>query len=242
MSEQDSNEESIEDQANSTRYKVIFVGDLGVGKTAIINALMDKPFKEDYENTIGVDLIKKTIKFKNELIKIQIWDTAGQEKYQGLIKSYVKNSAIVFVIYDITSKESFNNVMKWVNFVRDIEKTNFVVCGNKIDLESREVTEEDGKKLAEENKFTFYEISAKTGQGVKNMFYKAISDLPVFADDRGKEELIKELIEQNSNPIENEENKLGEGENGKEININGETKKVEGDAENKKKKKGKCKC
>ena len=85
------------------RQKLVVVGDVSVGKSAIINSLLGQKFKENYEASVGVDFFSKTIKFKGKSLKLQIWDSAGQEKYKSLIPSYVRGSAAIFVVYDITS-------------------------------------------------------------------------------------------------------------------------------------------
>ena len=86
------------------RQKVVMVGDVSVGKSAIINCLFGHKFKDSYEASVGVDFFSKTVKFKGKSLKLQIWDSAGQEKYKSLIPSYVRGSAIIFVVYDVTSK------------------------------------------------------------------------------------------------------------------------------------------
>ena len=198
MTEQDSNNDSIDDSQNVTRQKIIFVGDPGVGKTTIISRIMDNPFNEAYEPSIGVDFMSKTITYKGQSTKLQMWDTAGQEKYKGLIPSYVRNSSIVFLIYDVSTKTSFDNIPNWINFIRNIETTTLVLCGNKIDITEREVKKEDGEALAQKEGIAFFEASAKTGEGIKNMFYSAIANLPTFAEkNQNKENLIKELLQEN---------------------------------------------
>ena len=194
MTEQDSRDESDGDSVSVTRHKIIFVGDAGVGKTTLISRIMDNPFSDVYEPSIGVDFMSKSIKYRGQNIKLQMWDTAGQEKYKGLIPSYVRNSSIVFVVYDVSTKSSFDNVPKWISFIRSIENTTLVLCGNKTDLEKREVTKEEGEAFAQKESLAFFETSAKTGDGIKQMFYSAVSDLPVFAENNNKESLMKELM------------------------------------------------
>ena len=129
---------------------------------------------------------------------MQIWDSAGQEKYKGLIPSYVRNSSIVFVVYDVSSKTSFNNVPSWINFIRSIENTTIILCGNKVDLTTREVQSYEGQQFAQKEGLSFFEVSAKTGENVKLMFYTAVADLPTFAEGASnKDNLIKELQEEN---------------------------------------------
>ena len=190
-------EDSIENSMNIAKHKIIFVGDAGVGKTTIISRIMNNPFVEEYEPSIGVDFMSKNLKYNGQIVKLQIWDTAGQEKYKGLIPSYIRNSSIVFVVYDISSKTSFDNIPKWINFIKSIENTTLVLCGNKIDLENREVKKEEGEEFAKKEGISFFEVSAKTDENVKDMFYNVICDLPTFADNKNKENLIKELMQEN---------------------------------------------
>ena len=194
------------------RFKVIFVGDARVGKTTIISRIMDNPFNDAYEPSIGVDFMSKIITFQNTKINLQMWDPSGQEKYKGLIPSYVHNSSIVFLIYDVTSKSSFDNIPIWIDFIKDKEKNiTLVLCGNKIDLENREVTKEVGE---------FFEVSAKTGDEIKNMIYSSVADLSIFKEyNLNKENLVKELLQENENKKENKnENENENGDTAKLIN------------------------
>ena len=175
------NDSSIDVSYQVNRQKIIFTGDIYVGKTSIINVLMGQKFNNDYEASIGVDFFSKTIKYKGKIIKLQIWDSAGQEKFRSLIPNYIRGSSLVFVVYDISNKKSFNNVNSWVNFVNNIENSNIVIVGNKIDLENkREVTYEEGKKYCEENNFDFFEVSAKNDINLNNMLFNSVASLPFF--------------------------------------------------------------
>ena len=142
--------------------------------------------------------MSKNIRFRGQNTKIQIWDSAGQEKYKGLIPSYIRNSSLVFLVYDVSRKESFDNIINWINFVRNIEKTIMVLCGNKIDL-TREVEKSEGEELAKKEGLLFFECSAKTNENIKYMFYSAVVELPNFGieDESEKENVIKELMEEN---------------------------------------------
>ena len=225
MTEQDSKDDSGEESVNIARHKIIFVGDAGVGKTTIISRIMDNPFNEAYEPSIGVDFMSKNILFRGQNIKLQMWDTAGQEKYKGLIPSYVRNSSIVFLIYDVSVKTSFDNIPNWINFIRTIENTTLVLCGNKIDLSEREVKKEDGEALAQKEGIVFFEVSAKTGENIKTMFYNAVADLSTFAENNSnKENLVKELLQENG--VENEVGGIKPQEQNQppaqNINVNGQ--------------------
>ena len=234
MDDDDSNDESYDNSGETTKYKIIFVGDAGVGKTSIINRMMRHPYSDSYEPSIGVDFISKNIKFRGQNIKLQIWDTAGQEKYKGLIPSYVRNSSIVFVVYDISVKSTFQRIPTWLNFIRQIESTTLVLCGNKIDLDKkdREVTKEEGEAFAQKEGITFFETSAKTDENIKNMFYSSIADLPTFsAKNLNKENLIKELIEENyvDKPDEPLPGGVNQIPSEQKINVAGEEKKANGE-------------
>ena len=243
MTEQDSQADSVDDSVNVARHKIILVGDAGVGKTTIISRIMDNPFNEVYEPSIGVDFMSKNITFRGTNIKLQMWDTAGQEKYKGLIPSYVRNSSIVFLIYDVSVKSSFDNIPNWINFIRSIENNTLVLCGNKIDLSEREVKKEEGEALAQKEGITFFEVSAKTGEGIKNMFYNSVADLSTFAEhNSNKENLVKELLQENG--VENSVGGINAQEQNQppaqNINVNGELTPVNNNKINQKKKS--CGC
>ena len=104
MEKVNSTDISFDSGLNILRFKIVFVGDVSVGKTSIITQIMDGKFKDDYEPSIGVDFFSKTLRFRDKCIKLQVWDSAGQEKYRSLIPNYIRGSSIVFLIFDITSK------------------------------------------------------------------------------------------------------------------------------------------
>ena len=225
MVEQESHEDSVDNSISVTRHKVIFVGDASTGKTSIINRIIDNPFNDTYEVSIGIDFMSKNIRFRGQSIKIQIWDSAGQEKYKGLIPSYVRNSSIVFIVYDVSNRSSFDNIQNWISFVRNIEKTIIILCGNKIDL-TREVQANEGEELAKKEGLLFFECSAKTNENIKKMFFSSIAGLPTFGayEEDDKDNLISELLNENGVEV----NQDGGGNQDlviqppAKININGE--------------------
>ena len=199
-----SNSINISVSVNAIRYKIIFVGDAGVGKTTIINRINDNEFQSAYDATIGVDFWPKKINFRGNEITLQIWDTAGQERYRGLIPSYVRNSSIVFIVFDITNRKTFESIPKWIELIKSIEKNNILVLiGNKEDLkEKREVEEKEGNELAKKNEIAYYELSAKNynNNDIKKIFFNTVIELPTFSgyiDNKEKEGLIDELIQEN---------------------------------------------
>jgi len=223
---EESQQDSVDNSISVTRHKIILVGDAGVGKTAIINRIVNNEFSDVYEMSIGVDFVSKNIRYRGQNIKLQIWDTAGQEKYKGLIPSYIRNSSIVFVVYDISSKNSFNHIPSWINFIKSIENSTIILCGNKSDLVTREVEKNEGEEYAKKEGFQFFEVSAKADENVKLMFYTAVANLPSFFEGETiKENLIKELLEENGveNIQEGSNVQISDQEKGNTMNVNGKT-------------------
>ena len=126
MVEQESHEDSVDNSISVTRQKIIFVGDAATGKTSIINRIIDNPFNDIYEVSIGIDFMSKNIRFRGQNTKIQIWDSAGQEKYKGLIPSYIRNSSIVFLVYDVSKRSSFDNIINTIRIDRVPSGTNVI--------------------------------------------------------------------------------------------------------------------
>ena len=157
------------------KYKLIFLGDQSVGKSCILNRFMNDTFTEEYQATIGLDFQSKNVQIDNQDIHLLLYDTAGQEKFRSLIPMYTRDANIILLVYDICSKDSFNHLSDWLNDLTNINKDDviFAVVGNKIDLEDkREVTKEEGSNYAKEHDFIFAEVSAKSGDGFSELFYK----------------------------------------------------------------------
>ena len=122
----------------------------------------------------------KNLTIKNRNIRIQIWDTAGQEAFRSITRTYYKNSTCAFIVYDITDKKSFDNVITWLNEVKDMCYKDILICliGNKCDLEGkRAISFEDGKSLADQNNLLFYETSAKNGINIQECFNESATIL-----------------------------------------------------------------
>ena len=154
-------------------FKLIIVGDTLVGKSSLLSKYVDELFLKSIEPTIGVDFKVKTIKVKEKYIKLQIWDTAGREKFHNIITRYFRGSSGILLLYDITNKESFKNISKWIKLNENsTSKENIkVLVGNKCDLDdNRVVSEEEGKKLADDYDMIFFEASAKTGKNINEIF------------------------------------------------------------------------
>ena len=155
-------------------YKVLLLGDSTVGKTCFLMKYTDKSFQEVHMSTIGLDYRLKTMTLKNgKNIKLQIWDTAGQDRFRAITKNYYKGANGIILIYDVTSIQTYENVKNWITQIREEASKNVVIyiAGNKIDMEEeRKVTTEEGQKLADEYGFPFIETSAKSGINIDETF------------------------------------------------------------------------
>ena len=161
-------------------FKYIIIGDSAVGKSNILLRYIHDNFNEEFQSTIGVEFGAKNIKIEDKIFRIQIWDTAGQETFRSITRAYYKNSVCAFVVYDITNKNSFQNVKSWIEDCRkQSPKTVFMVLiGNKIDLEdNRQVSYEEGSVFAEKNGMLFFETSAKTGKNIEEIFLKSSMEI-----------------------------------------------------------------
>ena len=244
-----------------SRQKIIFTGDSGVGKTSIINSIMGQKFSPEYEPSIGVDFFSKTIRYKGRLIKLQIWDSAGQEKFRSLIPNYIRGSSLIFLIFDVSKKESFQHLNEWIDFITNIEKGNIVIVGNKIDLkENMEVTREEAEKFCSEKKYEYFEVSAKEGTNINSLLYTSVASLPIFnalnVEGISKENLVETLLQENLDSFRYQNNTTSTNDNGNNTNntnnndnqgnltyINGNNDAVnKSGLLNQKKKKGICSC
>ena len=163
-------------------YKVLLLGDSTVGKTCFLLRYCDKTFQDAHLSTIGLDYRLKSMTLKNKKnIKLQIWDTAGQDRFRAITKNYYKGANGIILIYDVTNLQTFENVKNWITQIREEANKNVVIflAGNKADLpeESRAVQKEDGQKMAEEYNMPFQETSAKEGINVNETFQELVEKI-----------------------------------------------------------------
>ena len=161
-------------------FKYIIIGDPSVGKSNLLMKFAHNKFTEDYQATIGVEFGAKNITFNNQVYRIQIWDTAGQENFRSITRAYYKNSVCAMVVYDITNRESFEHVQNWIDDIKNQSpKTVLIILvGNKIDLdENRVITYDEGSEFATKNGLIFEETSAKTGVGIEEIFLKSAKEI-----------------------------------------------------------------
>ena len=195
------------DQNNKYEYifKLILIGNSGVGKSSILQRYIQKVFHESFASTIGVDFFMKSINLGDKSIKLQLWDTAGTEKFRSITTGYYRGADAAFVVFDLSSKSSFKNLNEWIETYYkysnpDVEK-NVVLIGNKSDLvDKREVTKEEIEKFIKDNNISYFETSAKDGKNIDECF--------TF--------IAQKLMDQSANKQNNEKNDNIKSENLKE--------------------------
>ncbi|OMJ74755.1 hypothetical protein SteCoe_26267 [Stentor coeruleus] len=163
------------------KHKLVFLGDIYVGKTSIINRFMYESFDTNYQATIGIDFLSKTLYLDDRTVRLQLWDTAGQERFRSLIPNYIRDSSVAVIVFDITNKQTFINCDKWIEDVKNERGDDVIIVlvGNKIDrADERTVTQEDGQNKAKSIDGIYVETSAKTGDNVKQLFKQIATTLP----------------------------------------------------------------
>ena len=161
-------------------FKLLLIGDSGVGKSCLLLRFADDTYTESYISTIGVDFKIRTIQLDGKTIKLQIWDTAGQERFRTITSSYYRGAHGIIVVYDVTEMESFNNVKQWLHEIDRYatEGVNKLLVGNKSDLVAkRQVDTASAKDLADGLSIPFLETSAKNAENVERSFMTMASEI-----------------------------------------------------------------
>ena len=160
--------------ANSIeKHKLVFLGEIYVGKTSLLSRFMSDTFDDNYKATIGIDFLSKSMTLPDRTVRLQLWDTAGQERFRSLIPNYIRDSSVAIIVFDVTNKQSFESLEHWVKDVRTErgELARIVIVGNKSDKhEDRMVTYEEAQEAAKAFNAGFLETSAKTGDNVDGLF------------------------------------------------------------------------
>jgi len=173
----------MNNRTNNNTYdfiaKLLIIGDSGVGKTCLLLRFCENNFMTTHLTTIGIDFKIKTIDVDGKKIKMQIWDTAGQERFKTITQTYYKGAMGIILTYACNDRESFNSIENWMKQIK--QHANEDVCkilvGNKSDLEDRQVTSEEGKKLADTFGIKFFETSAKDDLGVNDTFHTIAKEI-----------------------------------------------------------------
>lgn len=191
------NNELIVLDSNSTYdhdylFKIVIVGDSNVGKTAVISRFADDTYTDNTIGTIGVDFKIKTVDINGKIIKLQIWDTAGQEKFRTICSSYCRHACGIIITYDICKRESFDNIENWLNEINKYSTDSIkLLIGTKYDLSKygkREVSTEEGQQMANKLNIPFIEVSAKENININKLFCVIINEI------KNKSNIIKPLL------------------------------------------------
>mmetsp|Transcript_2476 Transcript_2476/g.5790 ORF Transcript_2476/g.5790 Transcript_2476/m.5790 type:complete len:204 (+) Transcript_2476:248-859(+) len=176
-------------------FKLLLIGDSGVGKSCLLLRFADDTYTESYISTIGVDFKIRSIDMDGKIIKLQIWDTAGQERFRTITSSYYRGAHGIIIVYDITDQESFDNVKQWLQEIDRYacEKVNTLLVGNKSDLTTKRVVSyEAAKEFAAKQEMDFLETSAKNSTNVEKAFMAMAGQIklrmankPISGDDAG---------------------------------------------------------
>ncbi|CAH1255108.1 ras-related protein Rab-10-like [Branchiostoma lanceolatum] len=161
-------------------FKLLLIGDSGVGKTCILFRFSDDAFNTTFISTIGIDFKIKTVELHGKKIKLQIWDTAGQERFHTITTSYYRGAMGIMLVYDITNPKSFDNISKWLRNIdehanEDVER---MLIGNKCDMDDKRIVGTDrGENIAKEHGIRFYETSAKANINIEKAFMTLAEDI-----------------------------------------------------------------
>ena len=177
--------------------KLLLLGDSSVGKTSILLKYISNKFDESSISTVGVDYMDKIIDYNKFKIKLQIWDTSGEEKFRTITKNFYRNADGLLVVFDLTKKESYNHIKSWINEAKENnDKLKTILIGNKLDLkDERIVTIDVAKQFAEKNNLKYIETSAKDGTNINESFQAIIN---LLFDGKSSEEILNEFTKQDS--------------------------------------------
>ncbi|OCB91356.1 ras-domain-containing protein [Sanghuangporus baumii] len=161
-------------------FKVVLIGDSGVGKSNLLSRFTRNEFNLDSKSTIGVEFATRTIQVDGKTVKAQIWDTAGQERYRAITSAYYRGAVGALLVYDIAKQSTFENVQRWLKELRDHADSNIVIMlvGNKSDLRHlRAVLTDQAQQFAEENHLSFMETSALDASNVELAFQSILTEI-----------------------------------------------------------------
>jgi len=179
-------------------HKVVMIGDTFVGKTSILDMYLKNKFEETKPSIGALHQFYKLKLNSGEEVNLDLWDTAGQERFRSVIPMYYKGAKAIIIVFDITSADSFDGAKSWVKEIEsNINSTILILVGNKIDLdEKRKISYENAKNFAKMKQIQYFECSAKTNHGIKEIFYYAAENIPKNEEKKGRD--ISENISQDS--------------------------------------------
>lgn len=207
--------------------KILILGDSAVGKSALLMKFCDNQFTQSHIATIGVDFKYKTIDCESKKYRLQVWDTAGQEKFRSIVQTYYKGAMGIILVYSINDRKSFENIENWMRQISANTQNDAVVIlvGNKSDVEDRTVQTSEGERVASDHNIHFFETSAKQGTNVEEAFFqitkeikKRVGDNPVVKNDK------KSLLPENMRGDNNANVKLTNAQDNKDNGSDGNCK------------------
>lgn len=166
--------------------KVIVVGDSGVGKTCLLVRYIRNLFDEESQPTLGVEFMTKIVTTEKHKIQLQLWDTAGQELFRSVTRGYYRGSAGAFLVFDITNRDTFDNIGRWLQDIKDVARSDVVtlLIGNKSDkADQRQVSTEEAQDFAKKNSMQYFETSAKTGSNISESIDACVAIIEKNVDD-----------------------------------------------------------
>lgn len=169
--------------------KVVVVGDSGVGKTCLLIRFIRDLWDEDSQPTLGVEFMTKIVTTEKHRIQLQLWDTAGQELFRSVTRGYYRGSAGALLVFDLTNRDSFENINRWLQDVKDVARSDVVtlLIGNKSDLcdgaDKRQVTKEEAEAFAKQHGMQYFETSAKTGEQIGDAINACVAVIEKNVDD-----------------------------------------------------------
>ena len=182
-----------ESEDNYRLYKILLLGDSAVGKSCLLLRFCENSFQESHLTTIGLDFRLKKINLKdNRKIKVQIWDTAGEDRFRAITKNYYKGANGILLIYDVTDQQSFEHVRDWIDKIKEESSEEIIIylVANKIDQNNKRIiTNADGNKIAEEYNIKYFETSAKCSTGVNEVFGSLVEEMDDYYLNHHKEEM-----------------------------------------------------
>jgi Ras-related protein Rab-11A len=194
------------------KLKLVVVGDSGVGKTNLIKRFANNTFNSNSKATVGVEFLSKSFKINNTVFKIEIWDTAGQERYKSITAAYYKGAKGALVVYDITSKISFENIDKWMLEIKEKSSKDLklMIIGNKSDLkDGRQVSNEEAMRKAKDTGIALMETSALDSTNVKEAFHDLLKEM--YIDISAKITQMEQTLNENKEALQIETNDKKKG-------------------------------
>jgi len=192
---------------HDSKCQLLIIGDSKVGKTSILRRFCQNTFNSQYLTTMGVDFFTKDVIINKKTIHVKIWDTAGQERYRAVTQNFLKKSQGLLIVYSVDDENSFNGLKFWIQSIENnisFENKDFpiIIVGNKIDIKQRIVDRIKVENLAKNKNYEYFEVSAKTGEGIdESMKYLIQKSVEFIEKDENKNNILENSIKINKNKI-----------------------------------------